>query len=382
MEVSIKDLRVSFIWTETFLELLQSGQPEDYPYGFLGHNVAYKSRFRQVASRKGGQDGLHVPWHLPSQDLFWFYYLGGKELAAVTPLRAWENVVPLRGIIPMYIQSEWAGKNIIRSKEAYYYPFGVAVVFNLGFLGEYSLKEIIDQAQTAALTGLYRFGTPGGATRQGKLRNLGQELLTATRQFALGAQQPDSVISWDPFSITSVIRAAGVDPGVALAETSFGEQIQRLLEGLSNWSPNYESILLPALPDPRYSLDIYRKKASTGDVLYAGKRGRVVWFPGRFTLQSDSPPLGCYHRNLAIASMHTESLARFLLQIAGKIDQGQQLGQNPLAWCAKNAAICLSNLYRGKSSYRTWSVRAQIDQNDFKPAIDKVLVYFKQPALP
>jgi hypothetical protein len=110
-------------------------------------------------------------------------------------------------------------------------------------------------------------------------------------------------------------------------------------------------------------------------LVYGTNRGRAVWFPD---LLADSvrPTLACYHRNLALASMQVESLCGFAHGIASQVNENNALNFAEEE-CARNAAGLLGRLYGGKSSiYRSWSVRAQIDQNNFVSDIDTVRALF------
>ena len=54
------------------------------------------------------------------------------------------------------------------------------------------------------------------------------------------------------------------------------------------------------------------RHAPLSHVLYGLDRGRAVWFPDLFTKQGRVHALGCYHRNLTLLSLQTESLVELM----------------------------------------------------------------------
>ena len=105
--------------------------------------------------------------------------------------------------------------------------------------------------------------------------------------------------------------------------------------------------------------------APPGHVVYARKRGRAVWFPNHFIGNSGTKhALGCYHRNLTLASATVESLGALISATAGEIGSGRQLNALPYyqVELTKRAAIILSQLYLGlnRNTYSTHSAKAQV----------------------
>jgi hypothetical protein len=116
-------------------------------------------------------------------------------------------------------------------------------------------------------------------------------------------------------------------------------------------------------------------------VLYGLDRGRAVWFPDLFTKQGRVHALGCYHRNLTLLSLQTESLVELMCAAGAYIDATKPL---PLAMedLAKGAAGVLGRLYGGnQDTYQSWSPRAQIDGNRYADTINKVRQFFAMGAL-
>jgi hypothetical protein len=108
-----------------------------------------------------------------------------------------------------------------------------------------------------------------------------------------------------------------------------------------------------------------------GHILYGGRRGRVVWFPGNFIgVAAYEHTLACYHQNLTMASLQTESLCRMAKDAADLVINNQPLSNCSVAYrtCAQLSAGILGRLYGGTfDTYRSNSVRDQIQrmyQND------------------
>jgi hypothetical protein len=120
-----------------------------------------------------------------------------------------------------------------------------------------------------------------------------------------------------------------------------------------------------------------------GDVFCASQRGRAIWFPDLFT-QNDRTlhSLACYHRNLVLASMQVESLGLLILATAKQRQNGEDFYSPDHRECARRAADILGRLHKGSySTYRSYSSRVQIEENNVKEPLTKIRSFFDMPPL-
>src|ERR1044072_3963932 len=141
METRISELRLSFIWTERFPNLLV-GKPPGAPMAFLGDKNKYMQEFNKVLA---GTSAWSVPW-IPSDDAyihyFWYYYFGGTQAEKIQSDKAWDYLVPLRSTssakdILISIHDTEADPPEYESSverinlENFYYPHGFALVITI-----------------------------------------------------------------------------------------------------------------------------------------------------------------------------------------------------------------------------------------------------------
>jgi hypothetical protein len=381
----IQDLRLTFIWVETTFDLLNAPQVTTYPFGLLGQGYAYKDQVSKLLGNQPTSTVLTLPWAKPAGNRFWTYYLEETLPGHIKPSAAWEKLVPLRRKPPVHLTPQWAPHRTFC--EGYYYPFGFALAITLHVTGNYTLTQAIQQAHLAYRTGLYDLEQDGQPVMTGKLNSVALACLGEMRRAALGPAAAAGAITPEPLTVVTVVRGSGVNESIPLESNPQRASIQRSLEALCNWQPNYKTIVLPPLNDPDVVLDIRTKTKSPGDVLYAGQgdtsQGRVVWFPGRFQDSESNAALSCYHRNLVMGALHTESLARFARQVQQEYPaQGYKNSPN-LRWCTQKAATILGDLYVGKdrATYRSDSLRKQIEKGGFKPVVSQLLVAFGEDPL-
>lgn len=372
----LNDLRITFIWTDTYFDLLMSDDPDTFPHGFLAHGYAYKAQLKTLLAPSKIPSGLTLPWRTVAGQLFWTRYLGDRIPGHIKPTLAWEKLVPLR-MRPQVDLCLKASDTRLRT-EAYCYPFGDVLAITLHFQGSLPLDDAVTMAQSCAKEETIEMVAGGQTIAKGRLNSVARKCLDTICVAAIGQASQDSSITADPLTIATVIRGSDVDPAVQLKDHRAKDDIQHALEGLANWQPNWKTVTLPSLDEPGILLDVSSKRSSPGDVLYAGKsqvdRGRVVWFPGRFTLSSVRlNSLACYHRNLMTATAHVESLARFVEQIVARYPGRAYRNRPNVRWCAQNAAIILKDLYEGTNTYRSWSLHKQIEDSTCIPAINAVL---------
>lgn len=335
---------------------------------------AYEVAFRRV--KGGGEVGsvaLELPWPRPSGQYFWTYYLEGPP-GRVGGAQAWKALVPFRGDLPATVEAPWLRPGRL-SVEGFFYPHGVAFVLTASCRSSLTLEEAVDKAFDVRKTKRFEVAWDGEEASDAlTLEALACRALDALHEMAFGSDAPAGDRSVTPFSVVTVVRGRGVDPGAPPEE---GGPVHRALEALTTWRPSWRYDVLPDLSEA--SLRI--RTAPPSHVLYGRKRGRAVWYPALFTLEGgDIHSLSCYHRNLVLASLQVESLGGLIASTVGRVREGVPLSACHRE-CARRAAGILGRLYGGVATYRSWSPRAQIEQNGLVPVVNEVRDFFDMPAL-
>jgi hypothetical protein len=367
--IQIQDARLTFIWVELLPQLLGGAPPAGAPLAFLADRVAYESRFEQVVGQPEPAAGdLYAPWRYTGKHFFWTYYLGGRAPGELTGAGAWKALVPFRVAGPAGASADWWPGRLWL--EGYFYPFGAALVLSARFQNDMDLDAWLAKAFE-----LRRAGRLAFAGEDVSLDVLADRGLAMLRDMALGAGGRPGARAALPFSVVTVVQGAGADPAQPVAD---GGEIHRALEAVTRWSPTYAYDGLPPLDERRLAV----RRGPPGHALYGHDRGRAVWFPAHFTRGAgQGSSLGCYHRNLAYLSMQVESLGELARQCARDLAAGRAFSAHQRA-CAQRAAALLGLLYAGhRDTYRSWSPRPHLADNQLVPEVDRVRAFFAMEAL-
>jgi hypothetical protein len=262
----IRHTRLTFIWTETNLELLHPSVP-DVPFAFLGRAAGYIPRFTSLQNGDQDPDGLTLPWPKPSGQRFWTYYLSRRP-GEVRGAKAWEALVPFRRKLDVSLSAEWLpGRSVV---EGYFYPHGYAL--SLTFMvgpTDLSLDGVVELARDLRRRRKLTVAWSPGHAEELVLDAFADAALERLRELALGVEtEPGSVVS-APFSIVTFVQVDGANPTEAVAE---GGEIHRALEALTSWDTNPPAKLRPLTESVLSPRDM-------ANVVYAKSRARAVWFP-------------------------------------------------------------------------------------------------------
>lgn len=360
--IRVQDFRLSIIWTETILNLVGSQQPSG-PLGFLGRDLIYEQKFNQMMAT-GDAGGLTPPWPGPYGKHFWSYYLNEKDLNAINGEAAWRSLVPFRRVPSAVVAADWFTGRL--RLESFFYPHGLGFVATALCRVEADLADVVELAFKISRKGRFTVSWNSQQLTTASMMTIGEDGIAQARG-ALGSEVAAGVRSIDPFTVMTVIRASGA----ADKPLKQGGAVQRALDGVTAWRPSWQKAKLPAL-DLNARLQISHNSPDS-HVLYARPRGRAVWFPSLFTGDSEGfPTLGCYHRNLVFTSLQVESLSGFLAETAKHLPEWLDLSSYHRE-CARRAAGIVGRLYGGdKTTYRSWSARAHIEQNDLVGPVNAV----------
>src|SRR5258708_14018076 len=105
--VQIQSFRASFVWTDTFLDLLDdSPNRPTYPLGKLGRAGGYRFFFDATSQKKANReppyDRLRLPWQLDTSANLpgaWFwrqYFAEGNLLESANVGASWYPLAPFR----------------------------------------------------------------------------------------------------------------------------------------------------------------------------------------------------------------------------------------------------------------------------------------------
>ena len=126
------------------------------------------------------------------------------------------------------------------------------------------------------------------------------------------------------------------------------------------------------------------RNAPPSHLIYGLRRGRAIWSPEHFLAGGgvERPStLECHHRNLVLASVQTEALARFAVATAARVTANTRRAPDETTQ-AKCAATALGDLYQGaEGTYKSGSVKAQISMNKWLEPINVVRVEAGLPKL-
>jgi hypothetical protein len=384
-------MRLSFIWSETFTQLFDSSLPN--PLAFVGTDYRYQSEFtrlhNQQYQQKNMDDSIGFPWKPGSRHkhYFWGHYLKDKKgddlvlLEDLNAPRSWKQLLPFRSTLnlpsvetnlpPLAKTSE-----VRISVEAFYYPFGLALVINAECCNEFTIVEVIDTALNLKKQDVFRIKSNNKCNSTAKasynkfagkalnLDDLAKLCLDTIRKENLGlATFPENGRrSSEPFTVFTPVQADNIDSN----ESIDNSEIHQMLEAVTTWRhPGARA--LSKLSDASFVFP-------DNSLIYHHKRGRAVWFP--VPLTTASPPilrtLGCYHRNLVLTSLQVESLSRLLIIAAEDIENNKFSGITYTS-LVRRAAANIRQLYgHTKATYASPSVEIQINDNGWVDSVNAV----------
>lgn len=385
--IVIRRARMSFLWAEILPDFLEQRVPDSSPFGFLTRGSAFSPIFQQFLDGSAKQPRLEVPWLHDRRQQFWMRYLVQGNLGDVRGKQAWEYFIPLR-VPDTGIRVQANGFKGTIFIDAFYYSFGITAAITLRWEADLLLQDFVEKAWQLSQTG--KFSIQGDANIL-SLNALGDRILTTLRQNALGANAVAGHQSPKPLSVVTIVEGLAPDP---TADIKSNSEVLRALEVLTSWPADRTYF---TLPEPEKVCLPLKRSAPRGSCLYAEERGRAVWHPAMFRMQSDATPsevvdqiqrsskMACYHRNLFFASLQTESLGRLMVHTAQQFADGKLKIDltEPHRQQAENAARCLAKLYVGDKgkTWRSASMGRQIDQT-FRKDLETVLAQFPVATLP
>lgn len=371
----VNDFRLSFIWMQAYPDLMDEPQPEKAPFEFLGRNGSFAAAFEMVRDNPNGPTGLTVPWNQPAGKTFWTYYLEGEQ-SIVNGDMAWKAIVPMRTRPEVAPEAPWSqGKIRQINLEAFYYPFGIGLVFTARCVGKFDLTSMVDLSFDIRQRKRFRIRWQDEPEAELTLSAFADRLLSKLQWAALN-QKPSSIVTNlnDPFSVLTVVQG---DDVALNARVAAGGEIHRALEAVTTWNEN---------ADPTNELKILSdhwlpaRFRDESHLFYAHRRSRAVWYPSRFLPSPEKThSMACYHRNLWSASLQIESFG----VLSELVSKRRRDGREPIGTfldVARRAGGVAGRMYGGVDTYRTSSARKQIDDK-WLASINSMRAFVQQSAL-
>ena len=367
-EIQIKGMKLGFIQVELLAEPLRSWPPPSIPMPFLLSGPLFELQMKQALK---GVKPYSLPWGKHHGKFFWLAYLNNNSPSTKD---FWHFMVPLSYEYDLPVRALWPNGSV--KVRAFLYPWGIGLVVDCGFTGSLGRNGAIALAHSIRRSPVFRMTPPQGEQTV-PLESLIKFNLDQIRAAAYGAAAKKGGTE-SLFSVVTVIDAEGGDEIQPVPE---GKKLHHFLEGLVGWDAKWDTLVL----DPLNKSTVKIKKSPPGHLLYAGRRGRAVWFPGNFRSTAGAKPttLVCYHQNLTMASLQTESLSRLAKDGSTLLDAGRALSGFSFAYgdCSRLVAGILGRLYGGKDVYRCGSLQRQI-QDFCQDELIKVRNSFSPPMSP
>jgi len=376
------DLRLSFIWFETNPAFPDGTPPSGAELPFLGQESTYVAEFNKVLDGTTNPKTLGLPWVSTELMTFWQYYI--KNLSTIDGAKAWKRWVPLRRRLTAKIEADWFRKGGLMRffLEGFYYPQGQALVATAVLEPKNRAQTTLKEARELAFKLCWdklRYSADGHSWESLTLKGIAELGLAELRDAVVGPDGRRRDPLKAPFSVVTIVQGAGAD---AYAKVQDETDFQMKMWELATWThyvrrrsdESQKSDELQKSDFDKMNLQPVNKKSPPGHMLYGNKRGRVIWSPQYFMDSSEEPrchKLGHYHRNLVFCSLQVESLGVLVSSIFERMNDNRDAVTNKTRVIARNAANLLSQFYGHlKDTYQSCSARVQIEQNDFKDAID------------
>jgi hypothetical protein len=368
--IVVKEVRASFIQFIPALGLLRSRKPPAIPCPFLLSDVDFRKQYPKAQTSARTQPPERYG------KLFWCRYVPNPA-----PPLLWRGLVPIEYDLQPLVHSLVLGNcNVV--VRAYLYPWGIGLIVDVKQMDTQPLDHIVNQLRDIRDRAKIKWKfdkLSGNASPAG----LTAALIDRLRPDIYGAQVEEEDFG-QQFTIVTVIDADNVEPKKPIVD---GDSIHLALEGLVGWNRDWADI--PPQPNALVAFRIASRPGKVGHILYGQSRARAVWFPAAFRSKADYPPrLSCYHKNLSVATMHTEALCALAQDAAGNLRAGKLLDTFSATYrsCAQLAAGILGRLQGNKIDdpnakkvpiYRSGSVRAHIltykdDVNELRSKIPTI----------
>ena len=297
--MNVHEFRVSSIWTEGVVQVLTDDLGR---YGRLVRRDDYAALFRNLLAND--DDLVTIPWprsageKYPEHNHFWNGYVLNdlrKRPRSDPGERAWDAVVPLRRSMAL-AHIDHADRTYI---EAWYHPHGVAVAVTARFNGTFDAATMKRTANAFLSGPLDVTWTGDPAAEKLTLIKLALSALDKLRTEAFGKVEHGN--RSDPMRVVTITKASRDPAEDDAAQAPFLAAAISIAGGSSTTT---------TAPDR----DVY---------VVPNGRAIVNWDQALST-EKNVHRLGCFHRNVTVATMQTASIlvAADLLTVVSDDAQG------------------------------------------------------------
>lgn len=378
--IAIGSFKMTLIWSETLPPIFEDAATQA-PLGWITRRFSYIPILQGLvdllstpvlACGSTHSLGLNLPWEDPGHH-FWRYYLEGKPLTYLRGMQAWRGLVPVWG--QLEAMQTRAGDLVV--PEFFFSPHGFGLILAVQVDRRLKLFDAVDGARKIARTETLSAKLPTELKPVNRtLPQFAEAAMSMLRSAAFGTTTAaGDTLSAEPFTIVTFLRGKGAGDH-AVAD---GDDVHRALDGVTRWSATWAIDQLPGLT--KNTVDSRRGPAA--HLVYGRRSGRAVWFPSSFDEDGDmvkAAPraLHCYDRNLMFATAQTLALCGLAVSTSARLTPNRPL-LPANEECAKLACGILGRLYGGTSTYRSGSVKSQIERHASQ--IDALRKHFSMPAL-
>jgi hypothetical protein len=299
MPVLVKEMRLSLLWKKAF--------PGDTYLPYLSDPDRYSQEFEKAG--KGTGKWL-LPWAPKKYQRFWSYYLLRKEpgdFHSITSQAARDYFVPLRA--PACAQAK-ARSGAIASLEGYCSPHSVGAVVNLYLRPDKPLPmdQMVDAALAARYADYNLAWKDGSAAIHGALESLADKIIDRLHEELFGGAKLLGKPLRDPVTVATIIDATGTSQ-----KPENGVGLGRALNSLCLFKLGWRDL-------PRETGFLADDMGPMDEQIHHIANGRANWIPKHFSeneLKGRQTSLGCYHRNITLASLQVMSLTA----LVGRADE-------------------------------------------------------------
>jgi hypothetical protein len=384
MAILVNEARLSLVWNKVFLKdtnLPHFADPDQYKDAFgRAHNT---------------EEPWMLPWLTGRKQHFWQYYLQPVEpsnFEKVSAVNARAYFVPLR--LPACARAI-ARDGTVATIEGFCFPYSVGIVATIHVCPPepLSLLQMVDAAVAARNADFQLVWKDKTLATHGALQSLADKIVE--RVHALALADPVAIGKPLPFPLTvatvidasmqmssppaAPVAAVAPPPPGALPETTPANSSAAsgtVISGSGDTSEdrslgralNALCLLQPGWKDRNFEGGLPDFVDPALPQLLAIERGRAIWLPHRFSafeVKGRKTALGCYHRNLTLATLQTAALTA----LVGRADEVLADAKGKLLSLLPNevsgAIDLLRKLKAGDySTYRSWSLKHQISFHD------------------
>lgn len=384
INATITSFALTQVWTET---LAQSPSPQiakEASMGVLGNKGTYQLKFSELQGALSPiTDLFRLPWQTwddpPRRQRFWLRYTNVKRsLYDLDKNQAWKMLVPMVIADREGMSSDGQQPCVNLRAQGFVYPHGLSLVLTALVNAELEPFGAVELARKIRYERAFKLSHWSEA--QYGMGQVATACLKECHELAARGIPPRSdFFDLDAFTLFTILDADSIP---ADAEIQPGDTLHRALYAVTSWKNTWQADLPTSFNDllssHQHNLTAPIKPA---ELLLGTARSRAYLSAPRLALHNPNE-LTCYHHNLVLASMQTESLSGLVREIAKGLATGSSLSGTQES-LAENATWVLSRLHGGASDiYRSWSTRMQIQQNAVLPDLNTLRQrYGKDPML-